>query len=86
MPNTVNLRDLSVCSYNNGFTLWHYTNRLSEPYALTPEYFSDAQAMLKPGDILLVTHHITRTNSIHGIWHNAAGELIFTPVTTHGAP
>ena len=46
-------KNLSVLSYANGFTLWHF--RTSDPIdeILTPNYFGPAAHMIEPGDMIL---------------------------------
>ena len=43
-------RDLSVLSYANGFTLWHYTTKDGLHDVLKPDYFAPSKAMLRRGD------------------------------------
>lgn len=50
------IRNLSVLAYANGFTLWHYkafNTLLAQVSAL--DYFSDAEDMLTTGDLILVS-------------------------------
>ena len=52
----LNVRNLSVHTYNNGFTLWHYMARkenLSE--VLSDNYFADASDMLAAGDMIMIS-------------------------------
>lgn len=50
------VRNLSVLSYANGFTLWHY-KAVSEPLTSVerPGYFGDAADMLASGDMMMVS-------------------------------
>lgn len=50
------IRNLSVLSYAQGFTLWHYKAggaRLDD--AITPGFFDDAGDMFAVGDMLMVS-------------------------------
>lgn len=49
------VRNLSVLSYANGFTLWHY--KAGEPLQAVerPGYFGDASDMLAEGDMLMLS-------------------------------
>lgn len=46
-------KDLSVLSYANGFTLWHYTTADAAAVVDSAGYFNDASHMLRTGDILV---------------------------------
>ncbi|MCF3628148.1 hypothetical protein RJ527_08735 [Thalassospiraceae bacterium LMO-SO8] len=46
-------KDLSVLSYANGFTLWHYTTVDAAATVDSAGYFNDASHMLRTGDILV---------------------------------
>ena len=46
-------KDLSVLSYANGFTLWHYTTVDTAAVVDSAGYFNDAAHMLRTGDILV---------------------------------
>ena len=50
------IRDLSVLSYANGFTLWHYKTGIdSLADVACDEYFSDASDMMAVGDMILIS-------------------------------
>ncbi len=50
------IRDLSVATYTNGFTQWHYkAGDDSWVRLLAPAYFRDASDMIKRGDMILVS-------------------------------
>jgi hypothetical protein len=50
------IRDLSVLSYANGFTLWHYKSGIDSLAAVAcDDYFADASDMMAAGDMLLVS-------------------------------
>lgn len=46
-------RNLSVLSYANGFTLWHYTTTDTLTAIETAGYFNDASDMLRSGDMII---------------------------------
>ena len=49
------VRNLSVLSYANGFTLWHY--KAADPLHAVeaPGYFGDAGDMLAQGDMMMLS-------------------------------
>lgn len=49
------VRNLSVLSYANGFTLWHYKAADTLHAVEAPGYFADAADMLAPGDMLMLS-------------------------------
>lgn len=46
-------QDLSVLSYANSFTLWHYTT--PDLSVATAGYFNDASQLLRRGDVIIAT-------------------------------
>jgi hypothetical protein len=46
-------RNLSVLSYANGFTLWHYTTTDTASTVATTGYFNDASDLLRKGDMII---------------------------------
>ena len=46
-------KDLSVLSYANGFTLWHYTTGDLAADVDTAGYFNEAAHMLRIGDMIM---------------------------------
>ena len=58
MPPSANIRHLSVLSYANGFTLWHY-NALGAGHARwqveQPGFFDSAADTLDMGNMILLT-------------------------------
>jgi hypothetical protein len=49
------LRDLSVLSYANGFTLWHYRSTADTMATITAaNYFAPASAMVARNDVLVI--------------------------------
>jgi hypothetical protein len=52
----LNLRNLSVLAYANGFTLWHYKAG-AEPHdkVCAPGFFADAADLLTPGDQMILS-------------------------------
>ncbi len=50
------VRNLSVLSYANGFTLWHYKAGKDALAVVSGDnYFADASDMLTAGDLLMLT-------------------------------
>ena len=45
--------DLSILSYANGFTLWHYTTQDAEGVVNEVGYFDDASDMVRVGDMMM---------------------------------
>ncbi len=46
-------RNLSVLSYANGFTLWHYTSTDNNAAVTGANYFDAASDMLRKGDLIV---------------------------------
>lgn len=46
--------DLSVLSYANGFTLWHYKTQATKENILSPGFFNPAFNMLRVKDMILL--------------------------------
>lgn len=46
-------RNLSVLSYANGFTLWHYTTPDTAAVVAGAGYFNDAADLLRKGDQII---------------------------------
>ncbi|MHC8508744.1 MAG: hypothetical protein ACYYKD_04990 [Rhodospirillales bacterium] len=46
-------KNLSVLSYANGFTLWHYTTEDTAADTKADRYFDNAADMLRGGDIIV---------------------------------
>jgi len=46
-------KDLSVLSYANGFTLWHYATVDAAASVDTAGYFNNAAHMLRVGDMIM---------------------------------
>ncbi|PIW30486.1 MAG: hypothetical protein COW30_02040 [Rhodospirillales bacterium CG15_BIG_FIL_POST_REV_8_21_14_020_66_15] len=46
-------KDLSVLSYANGFTLWHYATTDPAADVDTTGYFNEAAHMLRTGDMVM---------------------------------
>ena len=54
IANRLEIRNLSVAAYTNGFTSWHYrAGRLSD--AMSAGFFDEAGHMLKAGDHISVS-------------------------------
>ncbi len=45
--------DLSVLSYANGFTLWHYATQDTAADVDTAGYFNEASHMIRQGDMIM---------------------------------
>lgn len=59
------VRNLSVLSYAQGFTLWHYRAEAT-PLAeiLAPGFLDEAAEMFAPGDILLLSGTPSREGAL----------------------
>lgn len=53
-----NPKNLSVVSYADGFTLWHY--RTPDARVSDPGYFNDAAHLVKAGDVIMVNVDVDR--------------------------
>lgn len=51
---TYNAESLSILSYANGFSLWHYRTQDAISDLLRREYFAPAHKMLRFGDVIYV--------------------------------
>ena len=60
-------KDLSVLAYANGFTLWHYATADVVGTVQGSGYFNDAQAVVRPGDLIL-TNTATGTTPVGDIF------------------
>ncbi|MDR3126173.1 MAG: hypothetical protein LBT92_00905 [Rickettsiales bacterium] len=49
-------KNLSVLSYSNGFTLWHYKTDDDRAAVMGPGYFSVMAGVFNPGDAMFVTY------------------------------
>ena len=49
------IRNLSVLSYAQGFTLWHYRAGADSAPVTTEGFFNDARDMFAQGDMVLVS-------------------------------
>lgn len=70
-------RNLSVLSYANGFTLWHYTTTDSLTTVTTANYFNDAADMLRKGDMIVTNANQSSTiqNAVLFIQNVASGTV-----------
>jgi hypothetical protein len=68
-------RNLSVLSYANGFTLWHYTTVDNNTAVTTAGYFNDASDLLRKGDLIIanVDNAGTLTAKIYSVSASASG-------------
>jgi hypothetical protein len=65
--------NLSVSSYHNGHTNWHYKAHNSQKHPIPEDYFEQAADLIVPGDIITVS---SATGA--GIYHAQAkdGKLV----------
>lgn len=68
-------RNLSVLSYANGFTLWHYTSTDNNTTVTTANYFNTASDMLRKGDLIVANVDTggTLANKFYFVSNNASG-------------
>lgn len=68
-------RNLSVLSYANGFTLWHYTSTDNNTAVTGSNYFNDAADMLRKGDMIVANVDTggTQANKIYFVSGITAG-------------
>ena len=79
-------KDLSVLTYANGFTLWHYTTVDPATDVDTAGYFNDAANIVRVGDMIMsnVDTDGTQASGIFLINANAAGVVDVADMTTVG--
>jgi len=60
-------RNLSVLSYANGFTLWHYASTDNNTTITTANYFNSGSDMLRKGDMIVANTDTggTQVNKIY---------------------
>ena len=68
-------RNLSVLSYANGFTLWHYTSTDNNATVTGTNYFNGASDMLRKGDLIVANVDTggTQANKMYFVSTNASG-------------
>lgn len=69
--------NLSVLSYANGFTLWHYRTADAATIVDNEGYFNEASKMLRSGDFIMLNAGLG-TSPAHGIMvviTNAGGSV-----------
>lgn len=73
-------RNLSVLSYANGFTLWHYTSADDQAAATGTGYFNPAADMLRKGDVIIANLNTGSTiqNAIYFVASSANGAVAVT--------
>jgi hypothetical protein len=79
--------NLSVLSYANGFTLWHYRTTDNTTDVDTSGYFNAAAKMIRPGDFIFINAGLGGTPS-HGIMvilSNADGVVNASNVLAFGS-
>lgn len=72
--------NLSVLSYANGFTLWHYTSTDTNTTITASNYFNGATDLLRKGDIILANTDTggTFTTKIYFVTGNTGGVVSIT--------
>ncbi len=65
--------DLSVLSYANGFTLWHYVTDDPRTEVETEGYFDKAAAMLRPSDVIMTSLRAAKKVAFYLVGPVAAG-------------
>jgi hypothetical protein len=74
------IRDLSVLSYANGFTLWHHKAGIDTLADVAgDDYFADASDMMAAGDLILIS--AAGGCRILCIMHTGAGSVRSSPVS-----
>lgn len=73
-------RNLSVLSYANGFTLWHYTSIDNNTVITTANYFNSGSDMLRKGDMIVSNTDTggTQVNKIYFVSNVASGVVTIT--------
>ena len=68
-------RNLSVLSYANGFTLWHYTSTDDAATVTGTGYFNTAADMLRKGDLIIANLNTgaTQQNKHYFVSSSASG-------------
>lgn len=68
-------RNLSVLSYANGFTLWHYTSTDNNTAVTGAGYFNSAADMLRKGDLIVANVDTggSQANKMYFVSNVAAG-------------
>ena len=51
----LNLQNLSVLAYANGFTLWHYRTELEAAELCADESLDPASDLIRPGDLIIAS-------------------------------
>lgn len=76
-------RDLSVLSYANGFTLWHYTSPDDATAITAADYFSNAADMLRVGDLIIINQDTdgSMTTAIYTVTANDGQSVSITVFT-----
>lgn len=73
-----NLNNLSVLTYANGFTLWHYTT--TDANVTDSGYFNSAADLVKVGDFVIVNIDTdgTPSNKIYVVTGNTGSAVSVT--------
>jgi hypothetical protein len=72
------LRQLSVQTYANGYTHWHYKAWEGEDY-LAPGHFADARDLIAEGDTCMVSN---RQIATLGVFFTRDGKITLVPLAS----
>ncbi len=77
-----NSKDLSVLSYANGFTLWHYRSEDLASEIDDQGYFNSASKMLRTGDFVFVNSGVggLSSNGLSVVSSNTSGVVNITNI------
>ncbi|MDB5477727.1 MAG: hypothetical protein JWM96_222 [Alphaproteobacteria bacterium] len=73
-------RNLSVLSYANGFTLWHYTTTDNNTAVIAGNYFNAASDLVRKGDLIVANVDTggTQANKMYFVASVASGVVTIT--------
>lgn len=77
--------DLSVLSYANGFTLWHYVTDDPRADVEAEGYFDKAAAMLRPSDVIMTSLRAAKAVAFYLVGPVAAGVVSLSNGLNGGA-
>lgn len=78
--------DLSVLSYANGFTLWHYITDDLRADVETDGYFDKAATMLRPSDVIMTSLRAAKRVAFYLVGPVAAGVVSLNNGLEGGTP
>lgn len=84
----LNSKDLSVLSYANGFTLWHFTTTDAAHDVTAAGYFNSVTHMLRKGDMIVSNLDADAplpSGALLLVAANEAGTVVVTDLTGLGA-